>query len=286
MRNHTSFQIGGPADLFCAPSTAYEIIHILKYADSCHFPVFILGDGANILVSDAGIRGIVIDMSNFSDFSFSKEYTLTAQAGIKVHELAEAAAKRGFAGVEFFFGLPGTVGGAIYMNARCYGVSTSDILSKVTYIDESFEKKTYTPREGDFTYKTSPFQHKKAVILEGEFVVQSGDRKNIRETMNSHRADRNRKGHFDFPSAGSTFKNNRDFGQPTGKIIDSLGLRGYKIGGAMVSPTHANIIVNAGGATAGDVKRLIDHIKEEVYRAYGYILEEEVRYIGEWPEGT
>jgi UDP-N-acetylmuramate dehydrogenase len=225
-------------------------------------------------------------MSNFSDFSFSKEYALTAQAGIKVHELAEAAAKRGFAGVEFFFGLPGTVGGAIYMNARCYGVSTSDILSKVTYIDESFEKKTYTPREGDFTYKTSPFQQKKAVILEGEFAVQPGGRKNIREIMESHRADRNRKGHFDFPSAGSTFKNNRDLGQPTGKIIDSLGLRGYKIGGAMVSPTHANIIVNAGGATAGDVKKLIDHIKEEVYRAYGFILEEEVRYVGEWPEET
>jgi UDP-N-acetylmuramate dehydrogenase len=286
MRNHTSFQIGGPADLFCAPSTADEIIHILKYAGSRHLPFFILGDGANILVSDEGIRGIVIDMSNFTDFSFSEEYTLTAQAGIKVHELAEAASKEGFAGVEFFFGLPGTVGGAIYMNARCYGVSTSDILSRVTYIDESFEKKTYTPREGDFTYKTSPFQQKKAIILEGEFVVQPGDRKNIRETMESHRTDRNRKGHFDFPSAGSTFKNNRDFGQPTGKIIDSLGLRGYKVGGAMVSPTHANIIVNGGGATAEDVKKLIDHIKEEVYRTCGFILEEEVRYVGEWPEGT
>ena len=280
MRKHTSFRIGGPADYFCSPATSNEIKRILEYAISCNLPVFILGAGANILVSDEGVRGIVIDMVNFKDFSFTEDNKVTAQAGVQVHVLAEAAAARNLSGIEFFFGLPGSVGGSIYMNARCYGVSTADVLSGVTYIDESLEIKEYSPNEGGFSYKSSPFQKKKSIILQGEFMLRPGEGKKILETMQSYRQDRERKGHYTFPSAGSIFKNNRDFGLPTGKIVDSLGLRGYKIGGAMVSPEHANIIVNTGGASAADVKKLIDYIKKKVFRTYGYALEEEIRYIG------
>lgn len=280
MRKHTSFRIGGPADYFCSPATSNEIKRILEYAISCNLPVFILGAGANILVSDEGVRGIVIDMVNFKDFSFTEDNKVTAQAGVQVHVLAEAAAARNLSGIEFFFGLPGSVGGSIYMNARCYGVSTADVLSGVTYIDESLEIKEYSPNEGGFSYKSSPFQKKKSIILQGEFMLRPGEGKKILETMQSYSQDRERKGHYTFPSAGSIFKNNRDFGLPTGKIVDSLGLRGYKIGGAMVSPEHANIIVNTGGASAADVKKLIDYIKKKVFRTYGYALEEEIRYIG------
>ncbi len=280
MRKHTSFRIGGPADYFCSPATSNEIKRILEYAISCNLPVFILGAGANILVSDEGVRGIVIDMVNFKDFSFTEDNKVTAQAGVQVHVLAEAAAARDLSGIEFFFGLPGSVGGSIYMNARCYGVSTADVLSGVTYIDESLEIKEYSPNEGGFSYKSSPFQKKKSIILQGEFMLRPGEGKKILETMQSYRQDREQKGHYTFPSAGSIFKNNRDFGLPTGKIVDSLGLRGYKIGGAMVSPEHANIIVNTGGASAADVKKLIDYIKKKVFRTYGYALEEEIRYIG------
>ena len=280
MRKHTSFRIGGPADYFCSPATSNEIKRILEYAISCNLPVFILGAGANILVSDEGVRGIVIDMVNFKDFSFAEDNKVTAQAGVQVHVLAEAAAARDLSGIEFFFGLPGSVGGSIYMNARCYGVSTADVLSGVTYIDESLEIKKYSPNEGGFSYKSSPFQKKKSIILQGEFMLHPGEGEKILETMQSYKQDRERKGHYTFPSAGSIFKNNRDFGLPTGKIIDSLGLRGYKIGGAMVSPEHANIIVNTGGASAADVKKLIDYIKKKVFRTYGYELEEEIRYIG------
>jgi len=280
MRKHTSFRIGGPADYFCSPATSNEIKRILEYAISCNLPVFILGAGANILVSDEGVRGIVIDMVNFKDFSFTEDNKVTAQAGVQVHVLAEAAAARNLSGIEFFFGLPGSVGGSIYMNARCYGVSTADVLSGVTYIDESLEIKEYSPNEGGFSYKSSPFQKKKSIILQGEFMLRPGEGKKILETMQSYRQDREQKGHYTFPSAGSIFKNNRDFGLPTGKIVDSLGLRGYKIGGAMVSPEHANIIVNTGGASAADVKKLIDYIKKKVFRTYGYALEEEIRYIG------
>lgn len=280
MRKHTSFRIGGPADYFCSPATSNEVKRILEYAISCNLPVFILGAGANILVSDEGVRGIVIDMVNFKDFSFTEDNKVTAQAGVQVHVLAEAAAARDLSGIEFFFGLPGSVGGSIYMNARCYGVSTADALSGVTYIDESLEIKKYSPNEGGFSYKSSPFQKKKSIILQGEFMLHPGEGEKILETMQSYKQDRERKGHYTFPSAGSIFKNNRDFGLPTGKIVDSLGLRGYKIGGAMVSPEHANIIVNTGGASAADVKKLIDYIKKKVFRTYGYELEEEIRYIG------
>jgi UDP-N-acetylmuramate dehydrogenase len=205
-----------------------------------------------------------------------------AEAGVKVHHLAEEAEKRNFSGIEFFYGLPGTVGGAIYMNARCYGVSTSDVLETVTFLDRNLDIKHLHPEDADFSYKQTPFQHNRGVILSGEFRIARGDSRSIREKMDSYMQDRTRKGHFSFPSVGSVFKNDRRFGEPSGKIIDSLDLRGYRIGRAMISKDHANIIVNTGGATAQDVRELIEYIKQKVRDTYGFTLEEEVRYIGEW----
>jgi UDP-N-acetylmuramate dehydrogenase len=282
LKNHTSFRIGGPADIFCTPEDRNELARLLDWAEKSGLPIFLLGEGANILVSDAGIRGLVVDLSGLSDCGVRRDGEVFAEAGARVSAVSEFAAGRGLAGIEFLYSMPGTVGGAVYMNARCYGASVSDVLARVLYIDSDFGLQEYVPAEGDFDYKKSPFMVRPWVVVEGVFRVHEGRTEEIRSKMAEYKSDRTRKGHFSFPSAGSVFKNNREFGEPSGKIIDSLGLRGYHMGGAQISPEHANIIINRDNATAEDVRGLIEYIKQKVHDAYGYRLEEEVRYVGEW----
>jgi UDP-N-acetylmuramate dehydrogenase len=282
LKHHTHFEIGGPADYFCTPCSREEVVMITDFCRQENIPLFFLGEGANVLVSDAGVRGVVVDLKGVNGFTINEQGLLAAETGARVTELAEYAADRGFSGIEFFYSMPGTVGGALYMNARCYGISTSDVLTHAVYIDQEMQIGEITPTSEDFGYKKSPFMTHCWTILEGAFQLNRGNRDAIWETMKSYKTDRTHKGHFTLPSVGSVFKNNRDFGEPTGKIIDSLGLKGYRIGDAQVSLEHANIIVNIGNARAVDVKKLIEVIKDKVFKAYGYILEEEVRYIGEW----
>jgi UDP-N-acetylmuramate dehydrogenase len=300
MSLHTTFRTGGPADLYAVPGTREELAAVVRFAAGEGLPVFPLGGGANILVSDRGIRGVVIDLSRFSAVSTRKapdtdgpdsadrsgSATLfTAGAGLPVSDAAEIAAAMGLCGIENFYSMPGSVGGAVYMNARCYDRSVSDTLVSTAVMDERGEVRTEPVREGEFAYKRSPFQGKRLIVLEAVFRLTPGDPAELKKIMEGYRADREAKGHFAAPSAGSVFKNDRTFGAPTGVIIDRLGLRGISFGGAKLSDRHANIIVNAGEASSEEILRLIERLEREVFEATGFRLEREVILVGDWGHG-
>jgi UDP-N-acetylmuramate dehydrogenase len=281
LAGHTSFRLGGPADLYAAPETPEEVARILTLCARESVPCFVLGGGTNILVSDKGVRGVVIDLTRLS--GFRAESTLVmAFGGTSVSVLAEFALSRGLAGMEFAYALPGSVGGAVWMNARCYEREVSDVLEFVDYLDADNGRQRLTMRRDEWDYKVSPFQGMRGVILQAAFRLAPGNPRQIEDRMQEHRTDRERKGHFLFPCAGSVFKNNRAFGAPTGVLVDSLGLKGRRIGGAQVAPFHGNIIVNTGDATAKDVRALIELVEDEVRRRLGFQLEREVLLVGEW----
>jgi UDP-N-acetylmuramate dehydrogenase len=289
MGKHTTYQVGGPADYYTAPTQLTELKQLYRLCQEYHIPFFVMGYGANLLVSDKGVRGLVIDMRQITGIEFSGE-RVSALAGTAVSDLAEETARRGLKGLETFYAMPGSVGGAIWMNARCYGVSISDVLVAVEFLDEQGQTEELTYNPAEFTYKVSPFQSKKSLILRGLFQLkectashepaQAASR--LVSEMQKYKKDREEKGHFLYPSAGSVFKNNHAFGEPTGKLIDALGLKGLCLGGAKISEKHGNFIVNTGSATAADIAGLIKLVKEKVKTAYGFDLEEEVRYIGDF----
>lgn len=283
MSRHTSFQVGGAADVFITPKSEADIAAVMKLARD--YPCFFLGAGANILVADKGMRGVVVDMTGLVSCEVQKN-AIVAEAGAAVSDVSMLAAGYGLAGLEFIYAMPGSVGGSVWMNARCYGRSVSEVLAFVDVVREDGERNRMEPAAEEFSYKRSPFQTKKWAIVRASFNLSPGDRVKILETMKEHRQDREKKGHFAAPSAGSMFKNNRQFGMPTGKLIDSLSLRGLHIGGAAVSEAHANIIVNTGHATAGDIHQLIRLIEGKVQEAYGFKLEREVLLVGDWDEET
>jgi len=285
MNNHTTFKTGGKADFFAVPADSDDIIKLLKFAEKYSIPVFILGSGANILVSDKGIRGLIIDMKEISQFSFHNT-TCTAGAGLSISDLANSAALENLQGLDFIYGMPGTVGGAVWMNARCYNVSISDILIGVDYLDENLEIKQLKIKDiqNKFAYKKSPFQNSSKLILSATFKLNKGNKNDILENMELHKKDRENKGHYKYPSAGSVFKNNRTFGKPTGVLIDSLGLKGYSKGEAEIADFHGNIIVNKGKARSEDIRSIIDFTKKTVNEKLGLDLEPEIQFIGEWEE--
>ena len=285
MNLHTTFRTGGNADYFALPSCYNDLVKLLVFAKKYSVPVFILGGGANILVSDKGIRGLVIDMSNFAEIKLEENFC-TAGAGFSISELAAAAADKGLKGLDFIYGMPGSVGGAVWMNARCYDVSISDILVKVDYLDKNFEKKTLKTDEisDSFSYKDSPFQHSQKVILSATFLLEKGNQEEILVKMNHHKQDRKDKGHYRYPSAGSVFKNNRSFGKPTGVIIDSLGLKGYSCGNAQIADFHGNIIVNRGNASSKDINTIINYTCKLAQEKLGLELETEIQFVGDWGE--
>lgn len=281
MAGHTSFRIGGPADLYALPGTARDIGRILGLCARESVPCFILGGGTNILVSDRGIRGAVLDLTRLSDVRVDGTL-LTALSGAPVSGVAECALANGLTGMEFAYRLPGSVGGAVWMNARCYDREVSDALEFVDYLGQRLETQRYLLKKTDWVYKRSPFQEMPGVILAAGFRLAPGDPARIKALMAEHEKDRERKGHFLFPCAGSIFKNNRAFGAPTGALIDSLGLKGTRIGGAQVAPFHGNIIINTGGATGEDTRTLIELVEREVRERLGFELEREVLLVGEW----
>jgi UDP-N-acetylmuramate dehydrogenase len=280
LSRHTSFRIGGPADAFARPRSVAELVALLRAARAAGLPVFVIGAGANILVADRGVRGLVVSLDRLRSCAFAGEAVRTG-AGLPVSALARLTARAGLRGLERFYAMPGSVGGSVWMNARCYETSFADRLAAVTVLDEALNVAVSNVRQADFDYKKSPFQGSGRVILEAEFVLERADPRALKTVMREVERDRRAKGHFLAPSAGSVFKNNRLFGQPSGKILDGLGLRGRRVGGAQVSPLHANIILNRRRATAEDVKRLVDLMREEVRRAHGLELEREIIYVGE-----
>jgi len=281
MSGHTSFVIGGPADLYLVPRGVEEAARITAACARDSVPCFLLGGGTNILVADKGIRGVVMDLGSMK--GCDAEGTLvSALCGTPISEVAEFARERGLSGLEFAYSLPGSLGGAIWMNARCYDRQMSDVLEYVEFLDERGEAHRERIDPSQWAYKLSPFQSGARVILRAGMRLSPGDRVAISAAMEEHRADRQRKGHFLYPCAGSVFKNNRDFGAPTGKIIDSLGLKGRRIGGAQIAPFHGNIIINTDRATATEVRSLIAMMEEEVRKKLGLRLEREVLLVGEW----
>jgi UDP-N-acetylmuramate dehydrogenase len=290
MSAHTTFKAGGPADCWVRPAgegvPAFSAA-LLRAAGAEGMPFFILGGGANILVADRGIRGLVLDTSGWAGKPvWGPGHRVSFPSGISMDQAAELAANAGLSGLEFMAGMPGTVGGGLWMNARCYEREIADTLVETRVLDFS-KNGTGGPLavpadRAAFGYKRSPFQNRPWLILSGSFALKPGDPEKIRAQMETYRRDREAKGHYRFPSAGSVFKNNRDFGKPAGRIIDELGLRGLTIGGAQVAPFHGNIIINTGGAKAADIRALIDEVGARVKTAAGFILEPEILFAGDW----
>jgi UDP-N-acetylmuramate dehydrogenase len=281
---HTSFRVGGPADLFIRPDGDIFPGYAAWLRESARnegIPLFILGGGANIVVADAGIRGIVLDTGGWRGAAAEGD-SLTLRAGTLVDDAVEAAAAAKLGGLEFLAGMPGAVGGAVWMNARCYEKSLSDVLVETEILDEQGGRLWIPARPEEFGYKKSPFQNRDVLILQARLALGPRPEGEIREEMAGRRRDREAKGHYRYPSAGSAFKNNRDFGRPTGQIIDELGLRGRTIGGAQVAPWHGNIIINTGNARASDIRALVEETAARVKAAAGFHLEPEILFVGDW----
>lgn len=282
MAEHTTFQTGGPADLYFAPPDKETLIRSWPPLLASGLPLFVLGGGANILVADKGIRGVVVDMKPLTHFRMEGDRFI-CETGMEISDAARESAARGYDGLAPFYSMPGTVGGALWMNARCYGRSISDTAVSALCLDKESGQVSQVPlAPEEFGYKQSPFQDGRRIMLEGEFRLSPGSPEELLEQMEGFKADRAQKGHFAAPSAGSVFKNDRRLGRPTGKIIDELGLRGAACGKARVSPAHANIIINEGGASAQDILDLIIRIEQEALDKKNIRLQREVLLVGEW----
>jgi UDP-N-acetylmuramate dehydrogenase len=286
MSAHTTFGIGGPADFCIKIASAAELSVLLPALDDADIPWFALGGGANLLVGDKGFRGIVLDLSGLS-WASRDGGRLSAGAGLSVDTLCLQALADELAGLENFYGMPGTLGGALFMNARCYEKDFCETVESIEIVSPGTgETRTVRPARSQWGYKRSPFQPGGEwagwIVAGATFALGRGNAEEIAATMRARRLDRSAKGHYRLPSAGSMFKNNRDFGKPTGAILDSLGLRGARVGDAGISPWHANIFVNLGRASAADMRALIEMAQARAREAYGFTLEPEVLFAGEF----
>lgn len=280
MRKHTTFRIGGNADIFVRPESKEQIAEILRLCRKQDVPYFILGNGSNLLVGDRGFRGVVINiMDNMNDIKVDGGI-IKAQAGAMLIKVSRAARDNSLTGLEFASGIPGTIGGAIYMNAGAYGGEMKDVVTKVTAMDAEGEIYTFGTDELEFSYRHSVIQQRDLIVLDVTMKLAAGDQKIIDDRMSELAVARRTKQPLEYPSAGSTFK--RPEGYFAGKLIMDAGLRGYRVGDAQVSEKHCGFVVNRGNATADDVIKLIDDVKAKVSEEYDVVLEPEVRMIGEF----
>ena len=278
MKNHTTFKIGGLADEFCSAKSIDEIKELIEYAQNKQIPYFVIGNGSNILVSDKGIRGLVIKLSgDFADYEIAGD-VIKAKSGALLSTLAKAALSESLSGMEFASGIPGSLGGAVYMNAGAYGGQMSDIVKSVTYLEKGEVKKI--DKDFGFGYRKSLFADLGVIVLEAELQLQKGEASEIKAKMEDYKNRRTEKQPLNMPSAGSVFK--RPEGNFAGKLIEDAGLKGCKIGGALVSEKHAGFIVNTGNATCAEVMALIRHIQKTVKEKFGVELETEVKIEGEF----
>jgi UDP-N-acetylmuramate dehydrogenase len=283
LSRHTTFRIGGPADLFLTPETPEDLQAVLIRLNRLKIPFFIFGGGANILVSDSGVRGAAVCLSRMRGMVFHRD-SVEITAGHDISEAARETAARGLSGLHVFAGMPGSTGGAVWMNARCYDGEIAPLLMWADTYSPEGQAERYIMNPDHWRYKHSPFQNSGKVIARACFRLETRDPGNLLEETDRIRRDREDKGHYRAPCAGSLFKNNRDFGEPSGKIIDKAGLRGLRVGDAAVSDWHANIFINRGNASARDMRTLIETVKERVRLETGFILEPEVVFAGDWEE--
>lgn len=279
MKKHTTFKIGGKADVFIRPSNVNELSHAIKICKKFKVPYYVIGNGSNILVKDNGFRGVIIQIyKNFNHIEIEDD-KIVAGAGILLSKLSKKIAEKSLEGFEFASGIPGTLGGAIYMNAGAYGGDMSSVLVSVDVIDNKGNIITLSKDELKLGYRTSIIQKTNYIILKAALKCKKGNKDNISSIINDLNNRRRTKQPLEFPSAGSTFK--RPVGYYAGKLIMDSDLRGYSIGNAQVSEKHCGFIINKGDAKADDVIKLIHHVTNTVKDKYNVILETEVRIIGE-----
>ena len=278
LQDYTTFKIGGNARYFAEPTNIDEVTAAFRFAKEHGLSVCILGGGANTLVPDEGYTGLVICTRHLDHIRTDGQHIIS-ECGVSVDKLCDFAAENGLSGAEFAAGLPGSVGGAVYMNARCYGSEFADIVESVRYItpDEDTIRELSHDEIG-YAYKHSCFMEMDGLIVEVTFRMGADDISSIQAKCESNRNDRRSKGQYDYPSAGCIFQNNYAIGIPAGRLIEEAGLKGCKIGGAKVYERHANFIINEDNATAQDVQELIAHI-DRTLSAKGYHLEPEVRIL-------
>lgn len=280
MSRHTTFKIGGPADYFLMPDKDTDVGRIVKICKESAIPYFILGNGSNLLVGDGGYRGAVIQIYKNISAVTVEGTKITVQAGALLSSVAAAAKNAALTGFEFAGGIPGTMGGAVVMNAGAYGGEMKDVLTEVTVMDEEGEIVTLPADKLELGYRTSIIKTAGYIVLEAKLQLKEGNPEVIRETMKDLTIRRTTKQPLEYPSAGSTFK--RPEGYFAGKLIMDSGLAGYQVGGAQVSEKHCGFVINAGGATARDVRTLMDNVRDIVYKKYGVTLEPEVKFLGDF----
>ena len=279
MNKHTTFRIGGSADVLVTPGVS-ETAEVLRLCKNHDIPVTIIGNGSNLLVGDQGIRGVVIEFGRPAEEIVIQGEQMHVTAGTMLSKAANEAAANGLSGLEFAAGIPGTVGGAVVMNAGAYGGEMKDVIRTVTVLTKEGEKQTLTLEELDLGYRHSCIPENNYIVLAAELSLQKADTEQIRTVMADLRERRVTKQPLEYPSAGSTFK--RPEGYFAGKLIQDAGLRGYQVGGAQVSEKHCGFVINKGDATARDVRQLITDVQKMVYEEFHVQIEPEVKMIGEF----
>ena len=278
MRKHTSWRIGGPADLFVEPENSEELGQVIAYANNRGIMVMVIGAGSNLLVSDAGIKGIVIKLGTGMSKVTCSGNEITAEAGARLADVGTAAKKAGLGGFEFSVGIPGTVGGAIVMNAGVNGADIGNLVKQVVLVSPAGETLTRGKDSLAFGYRESILQREPAILTEATFSCYPKEKTIIQAETDAFLSRRKTSQPLRCPNAGSVFKNPPV--EAAGRLIDAAGLKGIRIGGAQVSALHANFIVNLGNASAGDVAALIDRIQSEVRSRFGVDLQPEIRFAG------
>ena len=284
MSAHTTFRIGGPADYFVEAGSESVLKELLLLCRETETPFFILGNGSNLLVSDEGYRGVMISLRGFDEISFREgesteagKTIMTAGSGVLLSKAAMQAAERGLTGFEFAGGIPGTLGGAVTMNAGAYGGEIRDVILSARVMTKAGDVRELSAEELDLSYRHSIIQEKDLIVLSADFAFDHGDEEQIKEQMRQLKTQRREKQPLEYGSAGSTFK--RPEGYFAGKLIQDAGLKGYRSGDVMVSEKHSGFVVNVGKGTCGDAMRVIEHVQRTVYEQFGVELELEVKRV-------
>lgn len=280
MKQHTTFRVGGNADYFVIPQSAEEVKNIVALCKEADMPYYILGNGSNLLVGDKGYRGVIIQIYKEMNHIRIEDDKVFAQAGALLSRVGTATLEAELTGFEFAAGIPGTVGGAVVMNAGAYGGEMKDIIASATVLTQDGDIITINKEDLELGYRTSVIAKKGYVVLEAEYQLQKGDKEAIRARMDELKVQRVTKQPLEYPSAGSTFK--RPEGYFAGKLIRDAGLRGFQVGGAEVSEKHCGFVINKDQATAADIQELMRQVSDKVMQEFGVKLEPEVKTLGEF----
>lgn len=278
LSEYVNFKVGGPADILLIPNSKEQVIKSIKICKENNIPFYLIGNGSNILVRDGGFRGVVLSLKNVKNIYVDGE-KIEAECGVMLKEVSDKAIENSLTGFEFACGIPGTIGGAVFMNAGAYDGEISKVIESAEVIDENCNIIRLSREELDFGYRSSLVMKKGYTVLSAVFKLEKGQVKTIKELIEDLTNKRESKQPLEYPSAGSTFK--RPTGYFAGKLIQDAGLKGYSIGGAAVSEKHSGFVINKGNATAKDITDLIKHIQDEVKKKFGVDLHPEVRIIGE-----